>query len=487
MYFDDETYSDIEEMSVEDDHDEVESDTSSNDVMINNNDDDENDHTLLLDVCSVIVALVATDLSFSTIGALPGRIGNEHRDRELAIVECRSWDDTMFKRQFRLSRRAYNSLITKIYPALEGNVARAVASSGSAVSPELMLLITLRMLAGASYLDMIWFKVCIDHVTKYVVKVCKVINNLIGNIEFPNSEIKLRELERGWKVRIKKKYPLVGSDIMDGVVAAGDGIAIKIKEPKEKEIPNDSPKIYFNRKGFHAIIAQAFCDSYCRFIYFQAGWPGSTNDVSAYDQTLLNIQIVAKHFPEWIRLLADEAYSSFGGILYTPFSIHQLTYAKNNNNMELYLQMRAFNHVLSSLRIHIERAFGMLIRRWGILWKEMELKLENVVTILMSCVRLHNWCIDDWLVDHDSTDTMNIDGSIQLLGTGVDLQMADEEGVALELLTNQNDRNEEEMNQNVRAAAFNPNTDLRVIEMHKIRLNGIVIDEEGLVGLPGTN
>ncbi len=130
---------------------------------------------LLIDTTSILIAMIATDISFNSITALPGRIGNQHRNREQALTECRSWDDAMFKRQFRLSRRAYNNLIQIIYPALQVNITRAISSSGSSISPELMVLITLRMLAGASYLDMIWFRVCIDHVTKYVLKVCNVI------------------------------------------------------------------------------------------------------------------------------------------------------------------------------------------------------------------------------------------------------------------------------------------------------------------------
>ena len=79
---------------------------------------------LLIDTTSILIAMIATDISFNSITALPGRIGNQHRNREQAITECRSWDDAMFKRQFRLSRRAYNNLIQIIYPALQVNITR---------------------------------------------------------------------------------------------------------------------------------------------------------------------------------------------------------------------------------------------------------------------------------------------------------------------------------------------------------------------------
>lgn len=59
--------------------------------------------------------------------------------------------------------------------------------------------------------------------------------------------------------------------------------------------------------------------------------------------------------------------------------------------------MLAFNHILSSQRITIERAFGILIRRWGILWRPIGFGLNKVAKIARACAMLHNICVDSWL------------------------------------------------------------------------------------------
>ena len=59
-------------------------------------------HTGLIIASTAIALLIASDISFCSIPPLPGRMGNIHRDRELPILTVRSWDDVMFKRQFRV-------------------------------------------------------------------------------------------------------------------------------------------------------------------------------------------------------------------------------------------------------------------------------------------------------------------------------------------------------------------------------------------------
>lgn len=236
--------------------------------IVNLTEEDNNINELILNYLSVVMALLLTDITFDTICPLPGKYGNDHKDRQMCILEVRSWNDEMFKRQFRLSRRAFNNLLSTIAPFMQVNETQAINSSGSAISPELLLLISLRILAGASYLDMIWYKVSVSHVMQYVLRVCIVINTHINNINFPSTNNELLLIAEGWQKRVKHKYPMIGdNEIMRGVVAAGDGIAFKIKERSQKEIPNESPRTYYNRKGYHAVVAQGFCDSFILQVY----------------------------------------------------------------------------------------------------------------------------------------------------------------------------------------------------------------------------
>ena len=51
-----------------------------------------------------------------------------------------------------------------------------------------------------------------------------------------------------------------------------------------------------------------------------------------------------------------------------------------------------FNNMLRSARNPIECAFGRLKARWSILTRKMDLKLETIPNVVLSCFVLHNFC-----------------------------------------------------------------------------------------------
>ena len=53
-----------------------------------------------------------------------------------------------------------------------------------------------------------------------------------------------------------------------------------------------------------------------------------------------------------------------------------------------------FNFHLSQLQIKIEQAFGLLVNKWRVFKRPIELKLERVPCLIECCMRLHNWCIN---------------------------------------------------------------------------------------------
>jgi hypothetical protein len=91
------------------------------------------------------------------------------RDRCRIIEWANTIEDEMFRRQFRLGRLDFFYVLIKIENDLKKNIQQAMNSSGSFVSPYLMLLITLRILARASYLDMIHYHVHVDSVALWCV------------------------------------------------------------------------------------------------------------------------------------------------------------------------------------------------------------------------------------------------------------------------------------------------------------------------------
>jgi len=126
-----------------------------------------------------------------------------------------------------------------------------------------------------------------------------------------------------------------------------------------------------------------------------------------------------------MHIVADEAYSPLsaecGGQIVTPYSQHQLNSAKQRDwqnlqdweqrmaydstiaiekPIEEYWLMRAFNHELSSERITIERVIGMMVRRFGICWRPIEYHHTKVPTIFRVICKLHNICMDRWMMNN---------------------------------------------------------------------------------------
>ena len=309
----------------------------------------------------------------------------------------------MFRRQFRLCREDFGYILGLISPLIQRNEAKARNSSGSSVCPEIRLMITLRILAGAKYLDMIWFRISVDHVRSYVHDCLLAINSVLDNINVPTTDA-------GWRVEAEKfrevlrlKHGSLGDEMLAGACGAGDGFVVQITEPVASDLDGKPSKIYMNRKGFFALLVQAFCGADTNFWYFRVGWPGATNDITAYKQTPLHQnstnESLSTSIPGWVSFLLDEAYSSIGGCHLTPFTQHQLKRAMKlpDPAKTLYYKMRTFNHVLSSQRITIERAFGQLVRRWGILWCANSSRLKNVSLMVQCCAKLHNVCVERWI------------------------------------------------------------------------------------------
>lgn len=79
-----------------------------------------------------------------------------------------------------------------------------------------------------------------------------------------------------------------------------------------------------------------------------------------------------------------------------PYSRNQIKYCEKHHGPVQSGKMKSFNHIMSSQRITIERAFGMFVRKWGILWRSLEYSEEINILIVIVCAKLHNICIDSW-------------------------------------------------------------------------------------------
>ena len=152
--------------------------------------------------------------------------GIKSRERPLDFIN--SWSDVMFYRQFRMDREDFNNLLSLMIAGYPGShsdgwsnycFAKEKADRSYGHIPlELKLYITMRMLSGASYLDMIWYGVDINYVTT-IFKFCvSIILQVDKQIFMPESVEDWNDLAARWSQKSVTKF---GFDLMPGTVLAG--------------------------------------------------------------------------------------------------------------------------------------------------------------------------------------------------------------------------------------------------------------------------
>ena len=136
---------------------------------------------------------------------------------------------------------------------------------------------------------------------------------------------------------------------------------------------------------------QALCDADYKFRWMLSKSPGSAHDSTAFTCTVLAQALHRADDPLTLRLIqhghciaSDEAYAA-SEVLAVPC----LGGGKGDRWRDSY------NFHLSSLRIHVKQAFGMLVWRWGVFWRPLRVPFAK----RPQCFQLHNNCRD-----HAATD-----------------------------------------------------------------------------------
>ena len=296
--------------------------------------------------------------------------------RRITFQEVTGWFyDQEFRLAFRMHRKTFNKLIEKLLPSLRRCSEMGSLSSDGVITPQVRLATALRLFAGSGVFDMM----LLFHISRSSVYKCvkDVVNAVNECLYFPGIPTDLRDCRQlaEWMT-----YSRGIANPLHGCVFAIDGIAIRIEKPENRDMPRE----YRSRKGFFALPLLAAVDGKYRFLCFSLRCPGAIHDSLAYAVSNIHQFLRSGRFPNEVWGAADEAFINTENLL-VPFP---------STGVPLDQFEDAFNYFLSSFRIHVEQAFGMLVARWDILRHGIRYSLRNTFNTIKSLLLLHNFCVE---------------------------------------------------------------------------------------------
>jgi len=307
---------------------------------------------------------------------------NVHRCRGFALDQMNQLTDSAFRRMFRVNRAVFEVLLNLVTPYFSNlNITRAMNSSGSHIPVVTRLAVSLRWLAGGSYLDLCfaWGVAASTfyHANGVLWPTLEALDKALDKsfpFGFPfGDEARLDELAEGFCVH--------SGGILDGCVLAMDGFGVATRAPFKSEV--EAPKDYRFRKSGFAIIVLGGVDVKGRFICASCDHSGSTNDIIAWqDCNLYDALEIKKLLPDKYFFIGDEAFTCTNQFL-SLWPGRGLEPSKD-----------AFNYWLSHSRQAVERAWGMVTQRWGIFWRIFRFSFDRWSLVVLVCIKLHNLCLD---------------------------------------------------------------------------------------------
>ena len=149
--------------------------------------------------------------------------------------------------------------------------------------------------------------------------------------------------------------------------------------------------LYYNYNSFHSILLLSLVDADYKFLWADIGANGSASDAQIFSDCELReaIENGTISFPAADLLPHDDedtAYFIIGDDAFALRSWLMKPFGKRN----LGIPERIFNYRLSRVRRVMENAFGILGNCFHCLLTTLHLQPENVSTVVITCICLHN-------------------------------------------------------------------------------------------------
>ncbi|XP_069588624.1 uncharacterized protein [Ranitomeya imitator] len=281
-----------------------------------------------------------------------------------------------FQDYTRMSQDSFRDLLSRV----EGSIRRQDTRLRRAIPPEERLLVTLRFLATGESLSSLHFqyRLGISTLSGIVVDTCRALWNVLREEFIPVPTVDM------WR-EISKTFLNVCD--FPNCLGAVDGKHIRIVKPAR------TGSEFFNYKKYFSVVLMAIADAECRFIAVDIGAFGRGNDSQTFKSSDMGRRVYGNNFnfpppqplpntqgpPLPFVMVGDEAFQMCENLL-KPYSSRDLDHTR-----------RIYNYRLTRARRTVECSFGILVAKWRILAKAINLKVETVDEVVKACVVLHNY------------------------------------------------------------------------------------------------
>lgn len=177
------------------------------------------------------------------------------------------------------------------------------------------------------------------------------------------------------------------------------------------ECPINSGSEYYNYKRTFSIVLMALVDSHYNFIFADIGCQGRISDGGVFTNTVLwsKMQTNDLNLPQPHPLPGsniDVPYIFLGD---GAFALSENIMKPYSGNHNLGSPKRKFNQILSGARVVVENTFGILVTKFRIFKKPINLQPEKAALITLTCILLHNFLRRSTTSSHIYTPSGTID------------------------------------------------------------------------------
>ena len=323
------------------------------------------------------------------MGSVPGRLPNIYRGREAAYQQLvndyfsggnSTYPESKFRRRFRMRRELFERIVERLGTDDDYFKQRQDALGNLGATTLQKVTAAVRLLAYGGSADQLdeWIRLSESTIQECLKRFVSAILRLFGEeyLRAPNEEDVMRLLNDN----ARRGFPgCLGS--------------IDCWHWEWKNCPSAWAAQYKGKKG-KGCVAEMCCGRDLWIWHLFCGNPGSLNDINVLQRSPLLRQIYNSDIPAVEFEVNDKAYSCpywLADGIYPELSIFVTGFAVPNNPID-----KNFTHWQESIRKDIERAFGVLQARWGILTKPGRVWHRCFLDkILECCVVLHNMIIED--------------------------------------------------------------------------------------------